>query len=92
MSADAEDRLSSDRSTTIIEYRSIPAGTVHCRIVCAFCGDAIEQKLKEISEILQKAGASDVSIAVSISDQDLRPTATGHSSASWMAPSRSADD
>ena len=92
MSADAEDRLSSDRSTTIIEYRSIPAGTVHCRIVCAFCGDAIEQKLKEISEILQKAGASDVSIAVSISGEAFKPIVTARTYEGWMAPLSGGDE
>jgi hypothetical protein len=92
VSADAEGHLLSDRSTTTIEYHSIPAGTVHFRIVGAFCGDAIEKKLKEISEILQKAGASDVSIAVSVSDQAFQPIVTARTYEGWMAPLRSVDE
>jgi hypothetical protein len=60
--------------------------------VCAFCGDAIEKKLKLISEILQKAGASDVNIEVSISGQAFKPIVTARTYEGWMAPLRSADE
>jgi hypothetical protein len=92
VSADAEDHSSSDRLTTTIEYHSIPAATVHCRIVCAFCGDAIEQKLKEISETLQKAGASDVNIEVSINGQAFKPIVTARTYGGWMAPLKGGDE
>ena len=92
VSADVGDRSSSDRSTTTTEFPGTPAATVHFRIVGVFSADAIEKKLEQISRTLQKAGASDVSIAVSISPEGFRPTATDRTNANWMAPSRGADD
>jgi hypothetical protein len=92
VSADAEGHSSPDRSTTTTEFPGKSADKVHLRIACAFYVHAIEQKLKQISETLQKAGASDVSIAVSVSVEGFGQTVTGRSSASWMAPSRGADD
>ena len=88
MGADVDDRLSLDKSTTITEFHGLSHATVHCRIVFACFGAAIEKKLERISATLQREGASDVSIAVSVNRESFRPTATGHSSARWMAPSK----
>ena len=79
------------RNTTTEFHGKFPA-TVHCRIVFACTNDVIETLLDQISKLLQKAGASDASAAVSISPEGFRPTAKVRTSAGWMAPSRSADD
>ena len=92
MSADAEHHLQQGPSNMTIEYRGQSLKTVHLRIVCALPADIIEKRLELISKTLQRADASDVSIAVSISPEDLRPTAMGRSNENWMAPSRGADD
>ena len=92
MSADAEHHLQQGPSNMTIEYRGQSLKTVHLRIVCALPADIIEKRLELISKTLQRADASDVSIAVSISDQAFRPTATDPTNAGWMAPLRSADE
>ena len=89
-SADCRSEENGQSITTEFPGR-FPA-TVHCRIAFACTNDVIEKLLDQISKLLLKAGTSDVSIAVSVSDQGLRPTATGRSSAGWTAPSRGADD
>ena len=79
------------RNTTTEFPGKFPA-IVHCRIAFACTNDVIEKLLGQISRLLQKAGASDASAAVSISPEAFRPTSAAPTSARWMAPSRSADD
>ena len=88
----ADCRSEENGRNTITEFLGKFPATVHCRIVFACTNDVIEKLLDQISKLLLKAGASDVSIAVSINDQAFRPTATGRSSAGWTAPSSNADD
>jgi hypothetical protein len=88
----ADGRLPPATSSTITEFLGTPAATVHCRIVFACVADAIEQKLERISRTLQKEGASDISIAVSINPANFSPTATVPTNASWMVPSSDADE
>ena len=93
MSADADCHLSSDRSTPATEFPGIPLMTVHCRIAFVCSAHVIAKNLDRISATLQKAGASEVSIAVSKSPEAFSPTGAGHSSANWMAaPKGAADD
>ena len=82
--SNADDRWPPETSNTIMTSRGKSPATVHLRIACAFAADAIEQKLKEIWELLQKAGASEISIAVSVSADDRSPIQG--LSARWMAP------
>jgi hypothetical protein len=91
-SADVDDHLSSDRSNTITEFHGRYPATVHLKIVCAFSGDVIAQKLERISKILQREGALEISIAVSVNREDFRPTNAAPTSAGWMAPSKGADE
>lgn len=79
------------RNTTTKFPGKFPA-TVHCRIVFACTSDVIEKLLDQISKLLQKADASDASVAVSINPEAFRPTSAAPTSASWMAPSRNADE
>ena len=79
------------RNTTTEFPGKFPA-TVHCRMQFACTNDVIEKLLDQISRTLQKAAASDVSVAVSISPEAFRPTAKALTNAGWMAPSRSADE
>ena len=85
-------RLEENGRNTTTEFPGRFPATVHCRIAFACTNDVIEKLLDQISRTLQKADASDVSVAVSISPEAFRPTATNRSSASWMAPPRSADE
>ena len=66
--------------------------TVHCRIVFACTNDVIEKLLDQISETLQKADASDVSVAVSINPEAFKPIVTARTSVGWMAPLKGGDE
>jgi len=88
----ADCRLEENGRNTITEFHGKFPATVHCRIAFACTNDVIEKLLGQMSKLLQKAAASDVSAAVSISPEVFKPTATNRSSARWMAPSRSEGD
>jgi len=77
------------RNTTTEFPGKFPA-TVHCRIVFACTNDVIEILLDQISRTLQRADASDVSVAISVSADDLSPTQS--SSARWTVPLSSDGD
>jgi len=79
------------RNTTTEFHGKFPA-TVHCRIVFACTNDVIEKLLDQISKTLQKAAASDVSAAVSISPEAFKPTATARTNGGWMAPLKGGDE
>jgi len=81
----------SGRNTTTEFPGKFPA-TVHCRIVFACTNDVIEKLLDQISKTLQKAAASDVSAAVSISPEAFKPTATARTNGGWMAPLKGGDE
>ena len=89
-SADCRSGESGQNTTT--EFHGKFPATVHCRIVFACTNDVIETLLDQISKLLQKADASDASVAVSINPEAFKPTATSRTNASWMAPPRSADE
>ena len=88
----ADCRSGENGRNTTTEFRGKFPATVHCRIAFACTNDVIEKLLDQISRTLQKADASDVSAAVSISPEAFRPTATNRSSASWMAPLKGGDE
>ena len=85
-------RSEENGQNTITEFHGKFPATVHCRIAFACTNDVIEKLLDQISRTLQKAAASDVSAAVSISPEAFRPTARAPTNAGWMAPLRSADE
>jgi hypothetical protein len=89
-SADCRSEENGQSITTEFPGR-FPA-TVHCRIAFACTNDVIEKLLDQISKLLQKADASDVSAAVSISPEAFRPTVAGRTSGGWMAPSKGGDE
>ena len=82
----ADCRSGENGRNTTTEFPGRFPATVHCRIVFACTNDVIEKLLDQISRTLQKAAASDVSVAVSISPEAFRPTSAAHTSASWTAP------
>jgi hypothetical protein len=82
-SADADDRSSSGKSTTTTSSRGIPRMTVHLQIALVCSADAIARKLDLISKLLAREGASDVSIAVSVSEKAFRPTNAARTNGGW---------
>jgi len=88
----ADCRLEENGRNTITEFHGKFPATVHCRIAFACTNDVIEKLLDQISKTLQKAAASDVSVAVSISPEAFRPTNVARTSASWTAPSNGGDE
>ena len=89
-SADCRSEENGQSITTEFPGR-FPA-TVHCRIAFACTNDVIEKLLDQISRTLQKAAASDVSAAVSISPEAFRPTVAARTNAGWMALSKGGDE
>lgn len=90
--SNASDHWQREISNTITEFPGTHHATVHCTIACAFAADVIEQSLKLISETLQKAGALEVSFAVSVSPAGFSPIGAARLSASWMEPLSGADE
>ena len=88
----ADCRSEENGRNIITEFPGKFPATVHCRIVFAFSGDAIEQKLERISRKLEKEGASEISIAASVSLEGFSPTEMVPLSASWTAPSSDANE
>ena len=88
----ADCRSEENGRNTITEFPGKFPATVHCRIVFACTNDVIEKLLDQISKTLQKAAASDVSAAVSISPEAFKPTATARTNGGWMAPLKGGDE
>jgi len=88
----ADCRSEANGQSTITEYPGKSVATVHWRIAFACTNDVTEKLLDQISRTLQKAAASDVSVAVSISPEAFRPTNVARTSASWTAPSNGGDE
>ena len=88
----ADCRLEENGRNTITEFHGKFPATVHCRIAFACTNDVIEKLLGQMSKLLQKAAASDVSAAVSISPEAFRPTVAARTNAGWMAPSKGGDE
>ena len=88
----ADCRSGENGRNTTTEFRGKFPATVHCRIAFACTNDVIEKLLDQISRILQKAAASDVSAAVSISPEAFKPTATARTNGGWMAPLKGGDE
>ena len=88
----ADCRSGENGRNTTTEFRGKFPATVHCRIAFACTNDVIERLLDQISRTLQKADASDVSAAVSISPEAFRPTVAARTNAGWMAPSKGGDE
>jgi hypothetical protein len=88
----ADCRSEENGRNIITEFPGKFPATVHCRIAFACTNDVIEKLLDQISRTLQKAGASDVSAAVSISPEAFRPTVAARTNAGWMAPSKGGDE
>jgi len=85
-------RLEENGRNTTTEFPGRFPATVHCRIAFACTNDVIEKLLDQISKLLQKADASDVSAAVSISPEAFKPTATARTNGGWMAPLKGGDE